>query len=116
MTWRAFIVRLIIFAVPGVFLLAGGISAPRKAVSPARGIGDLIFEQIYPDNWAGLLACAVLICLPGACFYLASEYLADLPAWNFHPLKSTPEAIWRAVGYVVAIIAAALALRRWMGC
>jgi len=116
MPLRSFLIRAVPLILPGLLLLVGGRSAPTPpsvpgAVLPRTALIDLIANALYPDNVLALMACSVLICLPGAIFVLGADYLAEVVFWRF-PLNTTPGIIWRVVGYLIAVAATVLALGR----
>lgn len=99
---------------PGVFLLAGGRSAVRGTAPEILDLADVVAEKLYPDDWATLLVCSVLICLPGVVFVVGADYLEQVTFWRI-PLNTTAGAIWRGLGYILAVGAAVLALMRLIG-
>jgi len=112
MLLRTFILRLLVFALPGILILAGGRSPTQAAKAHPTSMGDLVANALYPDNWGALVVCAVLICMPGVLIYAGADYLAEVTFWRGIPLEKTPAIIWRITGYVVTLGAALLALQR----
>ncbi len=114
MSLRSFLIRGVILILPGVFLLAGGPSPVRGTPPEILDLADVVAEKLYPDDWITLLICSVLICLPGVLFVAGADYLEQITFWRI-PLNTTPGRIWRALGYILAVAAAVLALTRVIG-
>lgn len=103
--------RIAVFALPGVLLLVGGRSPEHNEIEDPRSLGELLATGLYPDNWATLIVCSILLCLPGWLLYRGADYLAEITFFRV-PLRTTPAIIWRILGYVIAVGAAFLALQR----
>ena len=111
---RSFIFRVVILVMPAVLLLAGGRSPTRATPPEILDLSDMVAAQLYPDRWATLLICAVLICVPGLLLVTGADYLEQITFWRV-PLNTTPAALWKGFGYVLAICASVLALIRFIG-
>lgn len=74
-------------------------------------MADLVAAELYPDDWITLTICSVLICLPGILLVAGAPYLEEITFWRV-PLNMTPAGIWQGFGYVLAVLAAFLALIR----
>lgn len=114
MSLRSFLIRAVILILPGVFFLAGGPSPVRGTAPEILDLADVVAENLYPDDWVTLFICSVLICLPGVLFVVGADYLEEIAFWRI-PVNTTPGAIWRGLGYILAVAAAALALVRLIG-
>ena len=109
---RSPIVRLVVFTLPGILLLAGGRTTTPYEPSDLPRSPDFLFEKLHPDNWPALILCSVLICLPGWLMYAGAEYLAEVTFARLMHVNTTPEIIWRILGFLIAFGAAFCALVR----
>ena len=114
MLWRVLIIRFLIFAVPGVLLLAGGPSPPRKTAPAEWHLSDLLAHRLFLENWPGLIISAVLICLPGMLLFVGADFLAEISFVRV-PLKKTPSSFWTVMAYLVVFACSFLALARLTG-
>ncbi len=113
---RSPILRIFIFALPGILLLAGGTTATPYVPSPVPNlITNGVASLLHPDNWPALFACSILICLPGYLLYVGADYLAEVTAARMMPADTTSAVVFRVVAYLIALAAAYYALARLLG-
>jgi hypothetical protein len=111
---RSFVIQVVILIFPGVLLLAGGRSPPRATPPEILDLADMVAAHLYPDDWVTLPICSILICLPGVFFVTGADYLEEITFWRI-PVNTTPAVMWRGIGHVFAVGAAAVALIRLIG-
>lgn len=110
MTLKQLIFRIIIFALPGIFLLAGGVSPAHQLGEPYEEI--ICYLRIHPHTFNALIYYSILVCLPGIFFILAADYLAEVTMIHGIPLNTTPSAFWVGSGYLYIIVFSLIAVSR----